>query len=103
MYLMQIFVPIRDNEGNPFDQRRFTDLRDELTERFGGVTIYARTPAQGIWKPSDGSAQTDQMVIYEVIFDELEMPYWKGLKFSLETAFSQQQILMRHSNVNIID
>lgn len=103
MYLMQIFIPTRDNEGNPFEESRFTDLREELTNRFRGVTIYARTPVQGIWRRSEDSFQTDQMVIYEVIFDELEMPYWKRLKLSLEKSFSQEKILMRYSHVAIID
>lgn len=99
MYLMQIFIPTRDNEGNRFPEGQYTSLRDELTDRFGGVTIYARSPVEGIWKKSSESTDVDQMIIYEVLIDKLDNEYWKTLKSQLESSFRQEEILMRYFNV----
>lgn len=96
MYLMQIFVPTRDNQGSTITERQFTALRSKLTDRFGGETTYARTPVEEMWKPSENSAEVDHMIIYEVVFDELEAQYWKGMKSQLEKAIRRQQIMMRY-------
>jgi len=45
MYLLQILLPLVDNQGQRFDDHRFSHVRRELTERFGGVTAYLRSPA----------------------------------------------------------
>ncbi|MCF0075275.1 hypothetical protein LZD49_32645 [Dyadobacter sp. CY261] len=103
MYLMQIFLPTRDNQGDSIPEEHFLALRDELTDRFGGVTIYTRAPVEGIWKPSENNAQVDQLVIYEVLLGSLEISYWKKVKSRLETSFMQAQIMMRYFNVVQID
>ncbi|MHA4739120.1 hypothetical protein [Dyadobacter sp. MSC1_007] len=102
MYLMQIFIPTRDNDGGRFPEEHYTSLRDELTGRFGGATIYARSPVEGIWKKSSESTDVDQMIIYEVLADEIDNQYWKTLKSHLETLFRQEEILMRYFNVTKI-
>ena len=35
MYLIQIFLPLRDNRGKRIDQCHFNNLASELSERFG--------------------------------------------------------------------
>lgn len=47
MYLVEILLPLNDNEGRPFDSEKFSALRERLTERFGGLTAFTRSPAQG--------------------------------------------------------
>lgn len=59
MYLMQIFIPTTDHQRQQYDRQQFTSLKQELTDKFTGVTIYARAPAHGLWKPGPGvSKQT---------------------------------------------
>ena len=43
MYLIEILLPVLDNEGRPFAAKTYRTLRDELTERYGGVTAFTRT------------------------------------------------------------
>jgi hypothetical protein len=38
MYLVQILLPVYDNDGRPFPASSYADVRRELTERFGGLT-----------------------------------------------------------------
>lgn len=47
MHLVEILLPLNDNEGRPFASEKFSELRQLLTERFGGLTAFSRSPAQG--------------------------------------------------------
>ena len=52
MHLVKIFLPLNDNNGRPFDAEKYVAVREHLTERFGGLTAFSRSPAQGT--TSDG-------------------------------------------------
>ena len=43
-YLIQILLPLVDNEGQLFPHSNYRRVRSEMTERFGGLTAF--TPAQ---------------------------------------------------------
>lgn len=47
MHLIQLFLPLYDNDGQAFAKPLFDTVRGELTERFGGVTAFVRSPAVG--------------------------------------------------------
>lgn len=38
MYLVQLLLPLYDNDGHPFPAAAYAELRAELTERFGGLS-----------------------------------------------------------------
>ncbi len=59
MHLVEIFLPLADNDGKRFPQSTFHSVAHALTERFGGVTAYTRAPASGIWKTSQPEKQQD--------------------------------------------
>ncbi len=48
-FLIQILLPTADNEGATFSDADFRKVSDELTERFGGLTAFTRSPAEGRW------------------------------------------------------
>lgn len=60
MQLIQIFIPIFDNEGHPFDRSRFGGIRQQLMERFGGLTALVQLPALGVWKQAVAIAAFQQ-------------------------------------------
>ena len=62
MKLVQILLPLRDNQGRKFDQPLYAEVHDELISRFGGVTAYTRSPARGLWQ-SAGSTKRDDVII----------------------------------------
>ena len=99
MQLFQIFVPLNDNNGKRFTEKHFINLREELNSKFGGVTIYSRSPVRGLWKEADGATVADEMIIFEVMTDNIGGGYWEDLKSRLEATFRQEEIIMRYHNV----
>jgi hypothetical protein len=47
MHLVEILLPLNDNSGRPFRTEKYAEVREHLTERFGGLTAFSRSPAQG--------------------------------------------------------
>ncbi len=95
MYLVQFMLPLRDNEGAPFPRQVFDEVRDELVARFGGVTAFLRSPADGAWREAGEGLVRDEMVIHEVMTDELDRPWWSAYRHTLEVRFRQQEVLVR--------
>jgi hypothetical protein len=94
-YLVQLLLPVRDNHGASFPVSHYTALRDELTQRFGGVTAYTRAPAEGTWAADDHSRDTDDIVVYEVMVDRLERHWWAACRRALEARFEQDELVIR--------
>ena len=47
MHLIQLLLPVRDNEGVPFGTDPLAEVTRTLSKRFGGITAYTRAPAEG--------------------------------------------------------
>ena len=98
MHVVEIFLPLRDNQGCPFGAELFGEVRRELVERFGGLTAFTRSPAEGLWDEGGGTAR-DEIVIFEVMTDRLEREWWADYRAGLEKSFAQDVILIRASEV----
>jgi hypothetical protein len=94
MYLVQILLPIYDNEKNALDVSLFEVVRAELTQEFGGITAYTRSPAVGLWK-EDGAVTRDEIVIFEVMAETLNRPWWADYRKTLAERFRQEVIITR--------
>jgi hypothetical protein len=66
MHLVEILLPVADNEGQPFDARKYEEVGQDLSRRFGGVTKMARAPAQGTSEARDEIVH-DDIAVFEVI------------------------------------
>ena len=95
MYLVQILLPLYDNEGHEFEAREYLELRSELADRFGGVTAYTRAPARGVWKGDSGATSRDDIVIFEVMTEELDRTWWTTFRKQLERRFRQESVIVR--------
>lgn len=102
MFLIQIFLPLYGNSGEKFLASDYRKVRDELVEQFGGLTAYTRSPAHGLWQPEDGAQVRDDLVIYEVMADTLDRPWWKTYKFNLEQRFRQEEIIVRAQEFELL-
>src|SRR5688572_1478421 len=65
MHLIEILLPLSDNEGQPFAPELRAQVRDELVEHFGGVTAFTRSPAEGLWDEGKGDPDRDEIIIFE--------------------------------------
>jgi hypothetical protein len=95
VYLIQILLPLRDNEQRPFPREEFDRVRRELAERFGGVTFYARSPAVGVWKDDEGDESHDDVVVAEVMAPHQDREWWRLYREDLERRFRQDQVVVR--------
>jgi len=80
----------------------YLQVRDELTDHFGGITTYFRSPAEGFWKEGTSSAVRDEIVVYEVMAKELNRVWWKEFRERLESHFRQESVVVRASQIDII-
>jgi hypothetical protein len=74
MHLIQILLPLKDNDGRPFEAADYGRVRTELAERFGGITAFTRAPAEGIWKDG-GRTNRDDLVVFEIMASALDRPW----------------------------
>ncbi len=94
MFLVEILLPVYDNEGRAFGAGEFNRVRDELAARFGGVTAFRRAPGEGVWAEGGGVSR-DLVVIFEVMAATLERGWWADYRRELEARFRQEKIVAR--------
>ncbi|MGI9089277.1 MAG: hypothetical protein ACR2HH_16305 [Chthoniobacterales bacterium] len=102
MHLVQILLPIHDNARQEFPLEDYKRVRQELTERFGGLTVYTRAPAEGLWKLNDSHTSLDDIVIFEVMASELNTDWWRTYRHELEARFRQDVIMIRAHETELL-
>lgn len=102
MKLVQIFLPLYDNQDRPFPKALFDEVRENLAQRFGGVTAFVRSPAVGVWEDDAGAMCRDDVVLFEVMVDAVDRDWWTGYRRTMEKAFSQESILVRVTGIELI-
>lgn len=103
MYLIELLLPLYDNEGQRLDRSLFSQVAGELTAAFGGLTAHTRAPATGLWKPDPADSTTrDDIVIYEVMTASVDTAWWTAYRRKLETRFRQEHVLIRSVKVELL-
>lgn len=102
LHLIQLLLPLYDNVGTPFPSRDYARIRDELTERFGGVTAYLQSPAEGLWRESPAQTVRDEIVIYEVMTAQLDRAWWEDYRRELTRRFRQELLIVRASRIELL-
>lgn len=95
MHLVQILLPLYDRTGRQFAGAFYDQVAQEVTERFGGLTAYARAPATGLWEGRPGQATRDDIVVYEVMVERLDAQWWAAYRKVLEARFVQEELVVR--------
>ena len=101
MHLIQILLPVRDNDGRPFGPHPFEEVAWTLSKKFGGITAYNRAPAEGRWETS-GKTQHDDVLVIEVMVETLDRPWWRALRTELETTFRQTRVIVRVQAIEVL-
>ncbi|WP_244439966.1 hypothetical protein [Mesorhizobium metallidurans] len=95
VHLFQILLPVKDHTGQPFAQKDFDGLKNELATEHGGVTACLQSPAEGLWRQA-GETETDHIVIFEVMTEEIDLPRWRKRRAELERRFRQDKVVIRY-------
>lgn len=91
MHLVEILLPVTDSVAFPAEIER---LGRQLTEKFGGVTAFARSPGDGAWQ--DGAmTKYDTIIVLEVMTKDLDRSWWRDLRAALESRLDQEEIVIR--------
>ena len=102
MHVIHLFLPLYDNDQQPLPKSLFSEVRDGLIHKFGGLTAHSRAPVDGLWQEDGSHAVRDDLVIYEVLTSELDRAWWTEYRESLETRFRQEHILIRAQQVELL-
>jgi len=105
MHLVQIRLPLHDAKGRGFPKKNYDEVASALTDRFGGVTAFTRTPAEGRWKPGEQPAIGEDIVVFEVfevMVEVLDFAWWRSYRRSLEKAFKQKSIVVRAQYIQLL-
>lgn len=102
MHLVQILLPIHDNAREPFPPGDYRRVRQELTDKFGGITVYTHARAEGHWKLSDNHTSRDDIVIFEVMASALDANWWSDYRHELEARFRQDVIVVRAHQTQLL-
>jgi hypothetical protein len=101
MHLVQILLPLADNEGRRFASADYAHVRTELAERHGGITSFTRAPAEGMWKEG-GHTNRDDIVVFEVMVRDIDRAWWERYRAALEERFRQEAIVIRAIKVEML-
>ncbi|TDU66110.1 hypothetical protein EI77_03847 [Prosthecobacter fusiformis] len=93
-HLIQLLLPLYANDQKPFPEEFHARVGAELTEKFGGLTAYTRSPAEGRWNDL-GQDVRDEIIIYEVMTSSLDEPWWGRYRRTLEARFHQDEVIIR--------
>lgn len=91
MYLVEILLPL---VAPAKPARDLEALKQQLTEKFGGITAFVRSPGEGVWV-DQGKTERDNVIVLEVMTDDLERDWWRSLRRSLERGLGQKEIVIR--------
>ncbi len=94
MHLIELFLPCDRGDGTPVPDDELQHIVSDMAARFGGATAFTRSPARGLWRNST-AIEEDRIVIIEVMVEDLDMPWWRRYRASLEQQLQQKQILIR--------
>lgn len=101
MHLIQILLPVRDNDGRPFGPQPFEELYWTLSKKFGGITSFTRAPAEGRWEAS-GKTQHDDVVVIEVMDANHDRQWWAAFREELEVTFRQTEVIVRAQPIELL-
>ena len=99
--LIQILLPTADGKGTPVPTSKLQTLVTDLADRFGGVTSYLHSPAEGLWQEGE-TKEKDKIVVLEVMAGDLDREFWRALNERLEAELHQREIVIRALSVDLL-
>jgi hypothetical protein len=91
MFLIEILLPAEHDDEHE-------TIRALLTEKFGGVTAFTRTPAEGRWK-TGAAVERDEIIILEIMAETIDETWWKYFRRKLEQKLGEKEIVIRYHKI----
>jgi hypothetical protein len=101
VFLIQILLPA--SAAPAHERGGIARTRAELVERFGGVTAYTQTPAEGEWRATDGHVTEDRVALVEVVAPAFDREWWKRYATTLARRFSEEAVHIRALPMELLD
>lgn len=95
MLVIEIYVPLKDNDGKGFDEGSFVEFEKTLAERFGG---FSRLPGtiRGGWM-DEGRFYRDDLTVYAVALPSIVKAGELGETVKVaKVLFRQEAIFVRY-------
>ena len=102
MFVVELFIPLEKTDGTPTPAETLERIKSELVERFGGVTAFLQSPAEGAWKPKSRAIIHDRVAIFEVMVKDVDTAWWRSYRAGLEKELDQEQVLARLYQVTVL-
>jgi hypothetical protein len=101
MHLVQLLFLLYSVQAFHSNRKRFAEVRNELVDRFGGITAY--TTCSGDWTMARKRADfRDDLIIYEIIVEKLEEDWWRQYRALVENRFQQKSIVVRTREIRVL-
>ena len=78
-----------------------TRVKEDLAADFEGVTAYLQAPAEGLWREG-GQTDNDDIVIFEVMAEEIDLEDWRRRRTELERRFRQDKVIIRYMPMALV-
>ncbi len=95
MHLIEVFIPLGRRDAAT---RELEELARVFSARFGGATLFVRSPGDGLWK-NGGHVARDEIAVVEVMTNTIDRPWWRALRGKLESALEEEEIMIRTSRI----
>lgn len=102
MNMVQLLLPLWSNSGERFPKYLFDQVSKELMDEFSGLTAHTQAPASGLWEEDDGKTVHDEIIIYEVMVERLDVLWWSEYRRLLEGRFIQNKLIIRSYAIIIL-
>lgn len=90
--IYEIYLPLTYNDGSIIEDEKFRLTRDELVDRFGGLTnTPPGFPLQGWWHSPQGVV-ADNIVIWRVVTQDDDDVFFLEYQQMLEQRFIQKKV-----------
>jgi hypothetical protein len=95
VHLIQILLPLYEKSGRKVSRALLRSTAKQLADEFGGLTVYTRAPAEGLWRRRGAKLDRDDVVVYEVMAQKVDLRFWGARRGKLEKEFVQDAIVVR--------
>ena len=99
-YRFEVMIPLADNDGNRFPMEEIIQVRNNLTDEFGGCRSQPLAPFEGTWV-DENKVYLDELMLFIVDAPRTDTSIEWFLKYKehLKQKFTQIEIYLAISEI----